>query len=235
MWALRLLIYWEQKGQIITKQDTSREFDIKAGVRQGCVLSPRLFSCVLEVALKKWREQLQDGGLHFGDGGIPLLVLRSADDIWLSATSSVGAARMVDALVTCLKEVGLALNASKTPILTTQTQPHKTLTTQNSLEMELLDATKAHKWPGCFLSTSNASNREADLDFRLAATSKAFCANKGILCDKNVSLNSHITFLNSVVTSVVRFGVGQGKLYKSELRKFAVHCRKLLRQVVGPL
>ena len=95
VWALRL-IYWKQKGQIITKQDTSREFDIKAGVRQGCILSPRLFSCVLEVALKKWREQLQDGGLDLGDGGIPLLDLRFADDILLFATSSVEAARMVD-------------------------------------------------------------------------------------------------------------------------------------------
>ena len=99
-------------------------------MRQGCVLSPRFFSCVLEVALKKWREQLQDGALDFGDGGIPLLDLQFADDILLFATSSVEAARMVDALVTCLKEVSLALNASKSKILTTQAQPRKTVTTQ---------------------------------------------------------------------------------------------------------
>ena len=85
-------------------------------MRQGCVLSPGLFSCVLELALKKWSEQLQDGGLDFEDGGIPLLDLRFADDILLFATPSVEAARMVDALVTCLKEVGLALNASKTTV-----------------------------------------------------------------------------------------------------------------------
>ena len=50
----------------------------------------------------------------------------------------------------------------------------------------------------------------------------------------NVSLNSRIKFFDSVVTSVVRFGAGQRKLYKSELWKLDVHCRKLLRQVVGP-
>ena len=214
MWALRL-IYWEQKCQVINKQDASREFDIKAGVQQGCVLSPRLLSCVLEVALKKWRKQLQDGGLDFGDGGIPLLDLRFADDILLFATSSDEAARMLDALVACLKEVGLELNASKTKILTTQAQPGKTLTTQNGLEMEILDATKAHKWLGCLLSKSNAGNREADLDFRLQANSKAFYANKLILCDKRVSLNSRIKFFDSVVTSVVRFGAGQSKEEKN--------------------
>ena len=203
-------------------------------MRQGCVLSPRLSSCVLEVALKKWREQLQNGGLDFGDGGIPLLDLRFADDILRFATSSVEAARMVEALVNCLKEVGLASNASKTRILTTQTQPGKTVTTQNGLDMEILDATKARQWLGCLLSTLHAGNKEADLQVRLQATLRAFYANKWILCDKNVSLNSRINFLVSVVTSVVRFGAGQRKLYKSELRKLDVHCRKLLHQVVGP-
>ena len=42
-----------------------------------------------------------------------------------------------------LKGVGLALNVSKTKNLTTQTQPGKTVTTQDGLEMEVLDATKA--------------------------------------------------------------------------------------------
>ena len=43
VWALRL-IYWEQKGQVvINKQDASREFDIKAGVRQGAFSAPDCF------------------------------------------------------------------------------------------------------------------------------------------------------------------------------------------------
>ena len=77
-------------------------------------------------------------------------------------------------------------------------------------------------------------HREADSDLRLQATSRAFYASKWILCDKNVSLNSRIDFFESVVTSVVRFGAGQRKLYKSEFRKLDVHWRKLLRQVAGP-
>ena len=170
---------------------------------------------------------MQDGGLDFGDGGIPLLDLRFADDILLFATSSNEAARMLDALVACLKEVGLELNASKTKILTTQAQPGKTLRTQKGLEMEILDATKAHKWLGCLLSTSNAGNREADLDFRLQATSKAFYANKWILCDKNVSLNSRIKFFDSVVTSVVRFGAGNANCRWSVLELVNANCINL--------
>ena len=63
-------------------------------------------------------------------------------------------------------------------------------------------------------STSNVNNREADLNFRLQATSKAF-------------LNSRISFLS--------FCGDFGGLFMSwSLRKLDVHRRKLLRQVVEP-
>ena len=52
--------------------------------------------------------------------------------------------------------------------------------------MEILDVTMAHQWLGCLLSTLNAGNREADLDFRLLVTLEVFYANKWILCDKNI-------------------------------------------------
>jgi len=37
-----------------------------------------------------------------------------------------------------------------------------------------------------------------------------------------------------MVTSVVCFAVGHGKVYVGELRKLDAHCRKLLRRMVGP-
>ena len=65
----------------------SREFCIKAGVRQGCVLSPRLFCSVLQLAMEEWRCDVSHNGLDLGDGGPPLSDLRFADDILLFAGS----------------------------------------------------------------------------------------------------------------------------------------------------
>ena len=41
-------------------------------------------------------------------------------------------------------------------------------------------------------------------------------------------------FFDAMITSVVCFAVGHRKIYTTDPRKLDVHCRKLLRRVVGP-
>ena len=136
-------------------------------------------------------------------------------------------------VVACL-EHRLKPNASKTKILTTQAQPLSTLTTPAGLELEVLEHTKSHKWLGCILSVVNMGNRQQDMNYRLRNAPRAFQADKWILCDKNVSIVLQFKNFDSMVTSVVCFAAGHRKLDVSELRKQDVHCRKLLRRMVGP-
>lgn len=84
----------------------SRSFPILAGVRQGCVLSPRLFCSALEWAMSRWRARVATAGVDLGDGMPNLIDLRFADDILLFASSSVEAATLLDTLVEELAAVG---------------------------------------------------------------------------------------------------------------------------------
>ena len=72
------------------------------------------------------------------------------------------------------------------------------------------------------------------MNYRLQNASRAFQANRWILCDKNVSIALRLKFFDAMVTSVVCFAAGHRKVYVGELRKLDVHCRKLLRRMVGP-
>ena len=131
------LLYDNQRGQVITDTADSREFDIRRGVRQGCVLSPRLFCLVLEWALDKWRMRVRTEGIDLENGGDLLLDLRFADDILVFATSSQQAAYLLDELVVALADVGLILNQDNTKLLTTQVQLPKTITTPGGLSVRL--------------------------------------------------------------------------------------------------
>ena len=86
IWILQR-VYYGQHGEIVGNFGQSDQFPITGGVRQGCVLSPRLFCAVLEFAMRKWRHAVGQAGIDLMDGGPNLLDLRFADDIIICARS----------------------------------------------------------------------------------------------------------------------------------------------------
>ena len=80
-------MYYGQHGEIVSDFGQDDQFPITGGVRQGCVLSPRLFCAVLEFAMRKWRHAVGQAGIDLMDGGPNLLDLRFADDILIFARS----------------------------------------------------------------------------------------------------------------------------------------------------
>ena len=104
-------------------------FKIRAGVRQGCVMSPILFCAAMEFAMRKWKLRVGHAGWDLGDNMPNLLEVRFADDLLLFGKSSQEIADFVDVLVEELGRVGLVLNASKTIVFTTEAQPPPTVVT----------------------------------------------------------------------------------------------------------
>ena len=118
-------LYAGQLGQKQGDIGDSRVFAITAGVRQGCVLSPRLFTATLEWAMQKWRQRVENSacGIDLEDGGSKLLDLRFADDLLLFARSKFKTIFMLETLMEELAYVGLCVNAGKTVVLTNEAQP----------------------------------------------------------------------------------------------------------------
>ena len=57
------------------------------------------------------------------------------------------------------------------------------------------------------------------MNYRLQNASRAFQANKWILCDENVSIALRLKFFDAMVTSVLCFAAGHRKVYVGALRK----------------
>ena len=124
LWIIQNL-YFNQHGEVIGQGGNSRAFQINAGVRQGCVLSPKKFSSVLHRAMSRWRAWAESCsfGFDLGDGLPPFLDLRFADDILIFARSSHEIMTLLDKLEQILGDAGLKVNAEKTVLITTQAQP----------------------------------------------------------------------------------------------------------------
>ena len=91
--------------------------------RQGCVLSPCLFSAMLRWVMTSWRRDASLKGFDLGDGQPALLDLRFADDILLFAKSYAETVSLLHDLVSVLSQVGLILNVNNTVVLTNEARP----------------------------------------------------------------------------------------------------------------
>ena len=59
-------MYDKPKENIILNGEKLKEFLLRSGTRQGCLLSPVLFNIVLEVLATAIREEKEIKGFHIG-------------------------------------------------------------------------------------------------------------------------------------------------------------------------
>ena len=131
-------------------------------------------------------------------------------------------------------EVGLLLNGEKTVVLTNEAQPPSHLWTQTGIKLQVKNGSGGHKWLGCILGVGKAGRTTLDLTYHLQAASKAFFANRNILCDQNVRVKDRRRYFDAVVSPVALFGCGHRTVHQKDFHQLDVACRKFLRAVVGP-
>ena len=102
-------LYWNQTASIRLEQGESNDFEIKRGVRQGCVLSPKLFNLYTEEIFQKADEL---PGINIG--GTNITNLRYADDTALLAESEEAPQAIVNVVREESLVRGLKMNVKKT-------------------------------------------------------------------------------------------------------------------------
>ena len=149
-------VCYGQHGEIVGDFGQNDQFPITGGVRQGCVLGPRLFSAVLELAMRKWRHAVGQAGIDLMDGGPHLIDLRFADDILFFARSRHELGQLMD-----------SLNAEKTVVLTNEAQPPPFLATDSGLKLTILQRNVGQKRWGCILTAAGTQLQHIDLEYHL--------------------------------------------------------------------
>ena len=231
IWIIQRL-YSEHVGQVTTPTESSKEFRIRAGVRQACVLSPRLFCAVLEWAMHDWKQAGQHFGIQLQENSQALTDLRFADDILLFALPLQKILEMLRSLVSYLRQVGLVLNASKTKLMTTQAQPPDRVWLHADIYMDVVHGSSSQKWLGCQLSLDG--DQTADIEFHLHAAAHAFWANKWILCDRwHVLVQGLVKFASRIFASLIPSGDDCLEVWLDHLRGLIGLCPGMKYCTVG--
>ena len=109
-------IYQKVTAIVRYGSQVTEEIDCPLGVRQGCLLSPLLFTLLItELAQEIAREGMH--GYQFNPGFIELFTLLFADDIALMATTPRGLQNQIDRLRRGAERLGLVVNLEKTKVM----------------------------------------------------------------------------------------------------------------------
>ena len=105
-------LYWNQEACIRFDDGVSQCFPIKRGVRQGCVLSPKLFNLYTQQIFS----QIEDlPGCKIG--GMNINNLRYADDTALIAENKEDLENLIRKVKEYSSKVGLEMNVKKTKVM----------------------------------------------------------------------------------------------------------------------
>ena len=77
-------LYWDQQAAVRYNGEISKYVSVRRGVRQGCIMSPDLFSLYTELIMRNIKEIER-----FSIGGVNINNLRYADDTVIIADSSI--------------------------------------------------------------------------------------------------------------------------------------------------
>ena len=191
-------LYWEQTAAVRVDDELSEWIEIKRGVRQGCVLSPDLFSLYSEIILRQI-EDLQGVIVN----GRNLNNIRYADDTVLISDTEEGLQLIVNKVIEESERMGLSLNTKKTYSMTVSKKPDPppcTLTANG----ENIKQVRKFNYLGSLLTSDGKCDSE--IRRRIALSREAFSKKKSVLTSSKIGLVTRQRILCCYVWSVLLYG-----------------------------
>ena len=170
-------IYSEQSSAVRIETQVRKCQTIKRGVRQGCVLSPDLFSSYSEQIMR----QIKDiPGVKVN--GHMINNVRYADDIAIIAESENKLHKLMDKIVSESEKMGLSLNARKTETMVVSRKP----TISNCcIKVNNKEIQQAHRYLGTWITSDGKG--ETEIKCRIAQAKSTFQQMKNIFCNRNIA------------------------------------------------
>ena len=218
-----ITMYTDTRSAVRLASSLSEEFTIETGVKQGCVIAPDLFNCVIDHLMRRLLSRCSLG-IQLGD--YQLTDLDYADDIAIIAPS---ACVLREALMTLQEESNLVvmqISWPKTKLMAITPNPtsHLPLKICNT-EVLFVDS---FTYIGSLITNDGSSSR--DITSRIAKAASAMYRLSNPLFRKHrISIQTKINMYRALDVSVLLYG-SEAWADRRRLDVFDMRCqRRLLR------
>ena len=204
-------MYWEQTAAMRVEGEISAFQKIKRGVRQGCVVSPDLFSLYSEIIMRNIEGQ---PGIRVG--GHNINNLRYADDTVLISENEKDLQQLLNIVESKSKEKGLELNSKKTEVMviSRKEEPPLINITINGIKLKQRDH---FKYLGALISSDGRNNTE--ISARIAQAKMTFQKMKTVLTNSHISIHTRKRTLECYIEPILMYGCEAWTISKQAQKK----------------
>ena len=243
------LFHTGMNGQVLAGGETTEEFEISNGVKQGCVLAPVLFNIFFTSMLSHACKDL-DKGVYLKyrlDGSLfdlrrlsaktktSLDLLQEAlfaDDCALVAHSESDLQSMLNRFAEASRLFGLQISLGKTEVLHQPAPKTAPKAPSINIEGETLANTNCFKYLGSIISSDGTLDKE--IDARISKASQALGRLKHkILKQHNIRLQTKLKVYKAVVLPSLLYGCESWTLYRRQLNQLEKFHQRALRSILG--
>ena len=225
--------YVEGRACVRVGSKVSESFEVKMGLRQGCVMSPWLFNVYMDGVVREVYARVNGMGVKMrvhGESEWILSQLLFADDTALVAESAEQLQCLVREFGRVCERRKLRVNVDKSKIMCVGVNVDPSLCNIR-LNGERLEVVNSFKYLGsCFSSDGGVKE---DVSMRLGEGMRAFGAMKRVWSGRSVTVRVKRELYERVVVPTVMYGSESWGLKVEEREKLDVAEMKCLRSMCG--
>ncbi|XP_073695611.1 uncharacterized protein [Garra rufa] len=210
--------------RVIHKGQLTNSFQVKTGVRQGCLLSPSLFLIAIDwIMMTTTRERRT--GIQWTLWS-QLEDLDFADDLALLSHSQQQMQEKTSVLAVTSSQVGLNIHTEKTKILKINSSCNNPVTLNGSS----LEEVQSFTYLGSIIDQQGGT--DTDVKARIGKARAAFIQLKNIWASRELTLTMKIRLFNSIVKPVLLYGAETWRITKTTTRRIQTFINTCLRKIL---
>ena len=245
------LLHDDMTAAVLYNGKSSEPFSVDAGVKQGCVIAPTLFSLFMGADLQLDRPFLNDGvDIQYRiDGNImnlrrrqaktkvsftTIVELQYANVSAVCSCSEDGMQSTVDAFALAYSRLGLTLNISKTETMFQHERGYPSPTDYlpsiqiNGAELNAVNNFK-------YLESTFSSNASLDMEIQSRISAAATAYNKlrkRIFCNNDILSNTKINVYNAIIIPTLLYGCETWVTYRKHIKQLETYHQRCLRRIL---